>query len=104
MELGMENVQAILLQNLGFLPDWFIGLGLVWLAIIIALFAHRLAVATGEARDRTKAFACDSYLGGDIRTDEIGLMPCSRCPCAAARSVERPDARCARASFWCCQY
>jgi len=40
----MQKLHAILLDMFGFLPQWMIGLGLVVLAIIVALSAHGLLV------------------------------------------------------------
>jgi len=44
----MGTVQAMLQQTFGFVPEWLIGLGLVCLAIICALFVHGIAVAAAK--------------------------------------------------------
>jgi small-conductance mechanosensitive channel len=44
----MARVQALLQRTFGFVPEWVIGLGLVCLAIVCALFVHRIAVALAK--------------------------------------------------------
>jgi small-conductance mechanosensitive channel len=44
----MGRVQALLQRTFGFVPEWVIGLGLVCLAIVCALFLHRIAVALAK--------------------------------------------------------
>jgi small-conductance mechanosensitive channel len=44
----MGRVQALLQRTFGFVPEWVIGLGLVCLAIVCALFVHRIAVALAK--------------------------------------------------------
>jgi small-conductance mechanosensitive channel len=41
----MEKIQAMLRDLFGFLPQWLIGLGLVCLAILCAISAHRIVVS-----------------------------------------------------------
>jgi small-conductance mechanosensitive channel len=40
----MEGIIARINQTFSWLPSWFIGLGLIILAIIVALFAHTIAI------------------------------------------------------------
>jgi small-conductance mechanosensitive channel len=44
----MEKVHRALQETFGFVPEWLIGLALVCLAILAALFVHRLAVALAK--------------------------------------------------------
>ena len=44
----MARVQALLQRTFGFVPEWVIGLGLVCLAIVCALFVHRIVVALAK--------------------------------------------------------
>jgi small-conductance mechanosensitive channel len=44
----MARVQALLQRTFGFVPEWVVGLGLVCLAIVCALFVHRIAVALAK--------------------------------------------------------
>jgi small-conductance mechanosensitive channel len=44
----MEKVQRVLQETFGFVPEWLIGLALVCLAILAALFVHRVAVALAK--------------------------------------------------------
>lgn len=44
----MERVQALLERTFGFVPEWVVGLGLVCLAIVCALFVHSIAIALAK--------------------------------------------------------
>src|SRR5215471_16842029 len=44
----MAKIQALLERTFGFVPDWFIGLGLVCVAILCALLVHKIAVVLAK--------------------------------------------------------
>lgn len=44
----MGRVHALLQRTFGFVPEWVTGLGLVCLAIVCALFVHKIAVALAK--------------------------------------------------------
>ena len=44
----MAKIQALLERTFGFVPDWFIGLGLVCVAILCALPVHKVAVVLAK--------------------------------------------------------
>ncbi len=70
----MENIQAVLKNATGFLPQWLIGVGVLIVAILCALAAHRLLVALAKRAIGAKRSIAIQIL--DTTSGPIRLAAC----------------------------